>query len=237
MNQTQPLEVSRTVLSREAYHRLRALIISGELQAGAQLVVRPLAEKFRLSPTPIKAALAALEREGLVEATPHRGFFVPQLGVKDVREIYALREVLDGLAARLTVENLNAGTSDTGVVEELSKLLESQRESVARGNLDAYRTLDAAFHRVLRRASRNERLVNTAESVHAQVDLLIVSSVRGPKRFGEVLAEHAAVLGAVKSGDAEGAEGAMRAHIRNAGDALLKHQQRASQEASRDSSP
>lgn len=76
--------VKRTTLSREAYLALRSAILSRRRRQGSKLVVRILAEQLGLSPTPIKEALAALEREGLVVAVPHRSYFVPQITSDDV---------------------------------------------------------------------------------------------------------------------------------------------------------
>jgi DNA-binding GntR family transcriptional regulator len=79
--------ISRTTLSREAYRALRSQILAHRLPAGSKLVVRQLAEDLALSPTPINEALAALERDGLVVAVPHRGCFVARITLDEVREI------------------------------------------------------------------------------------------------------------------------------------------------------
>jgi len=68
--------LARTTLNREAYKALRRAILGRKLPPGRKLIVRVLAEELGLSPTPIKEALSALEREGLVVAVPHPGYFV-----------------------------------------------------------------------------------------------------------------------------------------------------------------
>ena len=100
--------INRNVLSKQAYSILRSIILNDQLPAGSQLVVRTLSEKLELSPTPIKSALTALEKEGLVESIPYRGFFVPQLNKEDIFEIYSLREVLEGLAAKLVAQKVTS---------------------------------------------------------------------------------------------------------------------------------
>lgn len=113
---------SRLTLQAEAYRVLRSAIIDRRIPAGTKLLVRTLAEQLDLSPTPIKGALAALEREGLVTAVPHRGHFVTQISARDIEEIYALREVVDGLAARLAAQ-----AADDRIVRRLKSLIASQR--------------------------------------------------------------------------------------------------------------
>src|ERR1700678_4327244 len=85
--------IERRTLMQQAYAAIRQLIITGELTAGAKVVVRPLSERLNPALTPIKAALAGLEREGFLTAIPHRDYYVPEVNVQDMREIYELREV------------------------------------------------------------------------------------------------------------------------------------------------
>ncbi|MQA17733.1 MAG: GntR family transcriptional regulator, partial [Pseudonocardiaceae bacterium] len=82
------LTVPRPTLLRTAYDYVRAAVIEGALTPGSRVTVRPLAEHLGLSPTPIKAALATLEREGFLLSIPHRGYFVPHVDTKDLLEIY-----------------------------------------------------------------------------------------------------------------------------------------------------
>ncbi|MDR7417911.1 MAG: GntR family transcriptional regulator [Armatimonadota bacterium] len=212
------LRIGRTTLAHEAYRALRSAILDRRLPAGRKLVVRVLAEDLGLSPTPIKEALAALEREGLVVAVPHRGYHVPQITPHDVEELYALREVVEGLAAARA-----ATRGDERLAAQLDRLLERQRLCVRTGDVQHYGDLDVAFHRVLREASGNARLVRVAESFNGQIRLLISTSAQLPGRLPLSLQEHEAIVRAVKLGDGTAAETAMRHHVRQAGRALLAH--------------
>lgn len=209
------MALTRTTLNREAYKALRSAILSRKLPLGKKLVVRVLAEELGLSPTPIKEALSALEREGLVVAVPHRGYFVLEPTPEDIREIYSLREVLEGLAARLAVEH-----DGKYLAAKLEKLLAKQREAAERGDLGRYGDLDLEFHKTFWEASRSRRLKATAETIDGQIRMLINSSAAIPGRLPESRAEHEAILRAVRDKDPEEAEAAMRWHVRNAGKAL-----------------
>lgn len=210
--------LSRTTLSREARRVLRSAILGRRLHAGQKLVVRVLAEDLGLSPTPVKEALAALEREGLVVAVPHRGYRVPTLTPHDIEELYALREVLEGLAAALA-----ARQGDERCRAQLERLLARQRVCVKAGDVEGYGDLDLAFHRCMREASGNARLSRVAESFNGQIRMLISTSAQLPGRLPVSLQEHKAIVRAVKAQDPAAAEAAMRHHVQQAGVALMAH--------------
>lgn len=214
--------IGRNTLSRQAYAALRSRILNRRLTAGSKLVVRELAEDLDLSSTPVKEALAALEREGLVELLPHRGYFVPKLGLEDIEEIYALREVLEGLAARLAANREHP----TRFLKRLRRLQAEQVACGRVGDLERYGDLDIDFHRALWEASGNQRLLQTAETLIGQVRLLISTSARVRERLEFPLEEHALILDALENGQPDAAEETMRRHVRQAGEALLQHLRR-----------
>ncbi len=220
--------IGRTTLAREAYRALRSAILDRRLPAGRKLVVRVLAEDLGLSPTPVKEALAALEREGLVVAIPHRGYHVPHITLHDVEELYALREVIEGLAASRAAVKINER-----LAAQLDRLLERQRICVRDRDMQHYGDLDLAFHHLLRASSGNARLARVAESFNGQIRLLISTSAQLPGRLASSLQEHVAIVRAVKTGDSQAAEAAMRHHVRQAGIALLAYLEA---EAARDAS-
>jgi DNA-binding GntR family transcriptional regulator len=210
--------IDRTTLSREAYRALRSAILDRRLLPGRRLVVRVLAEDLGLSPTPVKEALAALEREGLVVGVPHRGYHVPEPTPGDIEELYALREMVEGLAAALA-----ARRADVRLDAKLERLIVRQRDCVARADVERYGDLDLAFHRALREASGNARLARVAESFNGQIRLLISTSARLPGRLRTSMQEHDEIVRAVRDRDPGAAEVAMRRHVRNAGVAVLDH--------------
>lgn len=208
----------RDVLSRQAYDALREGILARTLPAGSKLVMRDLVEQLQLSPTPINQALAALEREGLVESRPHRGFYVITLEPADIVDIYTLREVLEGLAMRLAVE-----TRPKVLASSLRALHDEQVECCDDGDLARYADLDVAFHRTVWEVSGNDRLLKMSEMLMGQVRLLIATSAEVEGRLPSSMAEHERILSYVAEGEAGSAEVAMRRHVRNAGAALLAH--------------
>ncbi len=210
------MDFERRTLARQAYEAIRDRILGGRLPAGSKVVVRPLAEELKLSPTPIKAALAALEREGFLVSEPHRGYFVPRVDRRDMQEIYELREVIDGIAAR------DAATTraHAELATHLADLLAEQRRIAQRGDLSAYSELDLEFHRAIWESSGNSRLLRVAENLLGQVRLGSGHSAQVPGRVAHSLEEHAEIVATLRAGDRVAAEEAARRHVRRAAEAL-----------------
>lgn len=201
-----------------AYSQIRRSILSGEIQPGSRVTVRPLSDLLDLSPTPIRTALAALERQGLLESREHRGYFVPKLGRNDMLEIYEIRGEVDSIASRRVAQSSSRET----VVAELEDLLQQQRLCIAEGDVDAYGDLDVAFHRTIWRASGNQRLVSLSDTLLGQVRIGNNISARAPGRPELALEEHATIIRTLKEGDAEAAEHATRQHVLKASQAFAE---------------
>lgn len=201
-----------------AYSSIRHLIFSGELPEGSRVTVRPLADRLQLSPTPIRSALAALERQGLLEVREHRGYFVPVLSREDMLEIYEIREEIESIASR------RAATlpSREAIVAELQDLLERQRSCIRSNDIESYGDLDVAFHKTIWRASGNRRLLSVSDTLLGQVRIGNNISARAPGRADASLTEHAEIIDALRRGDAKAAEHATRNHVRRASLALAE---------------
>ncbi|TDC47400.1 GntR family transcriptional regulator [Jiangella ureilytica] len=204
-------------LAQSAYGDIRAMIVDGDLPPGTKLIVRLLSERLGLSATPIKSALAALERDGFLIAIPHRGFHVPLIGPADMREIYELRELLDGIAAR----KVAVSPDPAGFVRTvLDPLLTKQRERGDDGDLASLRDLDVEFHRAVWRASGNERLTQVTDNLSGQIRL--AWSGRPSGGVPRTLREHEAIMDAIAAGDPARAERVSRAHVRHSAAAYEK---------------
>jgi DNA-binding GntR family transcriptional regulator len=181
--------------------------------------VRPLCEEFGLSATPVKAALTALEREGFLVLHPHRGFFVPEVDREDMQELYELREVLDGIAARRAA----ARPAREELVAKLRSLLEAQTALVTTRDLSGYGDLDVLFHQEILEASGNGRLQHVAENMIGQLRFGRATSALVPGRPSAALAEHAEIIAAIEGGQQRQAERLARRHVRKSANALDRH--------------
>ena len=208
-----PVTIERQTYKEQAYREIRRMIVDGELAPGTKVVVRMLSERLRLSPTPIKSALAGLERDGFLTTFAHRGYFVPEVAVHDMREIYELREVLDGVAARKTA---GLPESEVFVRTTLVPLYEEQRRLIEEHDGAGYSDVDIEFHRAIWHAADNTRLVQFMDNLGGQLRFGSGSSSQVPGRISEALQEHAAIMEAMANGRAAEAERLSREHVRRA---------------------
>ena len=201
---------SRASLAEEAYGAIRGMILNETLAPGSRVTVRPIAIALDLSPTPIKAALVRLEREGVLEARLNRGFFVPTLSRQDMRDIYDMREGLDCVAVRRAAQSAQRSK----IAAALRRSCVRQQACLENGDIDGYRVEDLKFHQTLWALSGNDRVRRTGESLLDQMRLGNAVSARRPGRGVQSVSEHLAIVEAISVGDSDEAEKAARHHIR-----------------------
>jgi DNA-binding GntR family transcriptional regulator len=195
-------------LVRSAYEAVRQAVLERRLLPGERVTVRPFAERLGISPTPVKAALAVLEREGFLVARKHSGYFVAEMTAADMRDIYELRSAIDALAARHI-----ARTRPAGLLDRLGELIEGQRTALKAGDVETYAELDREFHALIWRGSANRRLTAIADLLTAQLRLGHNLTTAVPGRPSASLDEHVEIVDALLSGDTAAAEQAARRHV------------------------
>jgi DNA-binding GntR family transcriptional regulator len=189
------------------HQELRDQIISGDLPAGARLSVPALAAKLDVSRSPVREAIVRLVHERLAREEPRRGAVVADVSLKNLIAIYEVREVLEGLATRLAVEN--AGRR---LIRTLEEVLGEHERAVSAVDLTAASEADMTFHRLIREAADNPEVVRMLDDVQTQVRLAMRTTqvTGGPKL---AVADHRAIFAAMEVGDPVAAEEAARAHI------------------------
>ncbi len=193
-----------------AYWTIRDAIRSGVIQPGDRLIELDLAGALDMSRTPVRDALRQLEAERLVEKAPSRGFVVPTITTDDLVEIYEIREVLEGLAARRAAMRL--GEAEIAAMRETVERTELARDA---GDFPVLWQGSNAFHRLLRGGNKNGRLPHLLA--------LMLDSHRSlrlhefaPERVDAAVAEHRAIYEAIATRDADLAEQLARDHSRHA---------------------
>jgi DNA-binding GntR family transcriptional regulator len=212
-----PVTIERRTYKEQAYREIRRMIVEGDLTPGTKVVVRMLSERLRLSPTPIKAALAGLERDGFLTTFAHRGYFVPEVAVRDMREIYELREALDGIAARKAAALPGVETFVQGT---LQPLYDEQRRLLEEEDGAGYSDVDIEFHRAIWHVADNVRLLQFMDNLGGQLRFGSGSSSQVPGRIRHALGEHAAIMAAIAEGRPADAERLSREHVRHAAEAF-----------------
>ncbi len=193
----------------DAYEKLLAAIEDGGLSAGMRLRETELAEQLAISRTPVREALKRLELQGLVVHEPHHGAVVASLEYGQVTELYLLREVLEGTAARLAAQHATA--IEIGVLErmvEADRALTRKPMHLARSN--------RRFHQQVRDTARNRYLGTALENLRLSLALLAGTTLGASGRAEESIAEHAAIVARIAARDPDGAEATARHHIQQA---------------------
>jgi DNA-binding GntR family transcriptional regulator len=210
-----PLQRRRLV--DDATQALRDAILAGRLAAGARLRQTDLAQQLHISRTPIREALGRLQQEGLVDLLPHGGVRVVLLDLDEAVELYELREVLDGLAARLAASRIEAGRLAT-----CERALERMGRSLERPNGSQWFAAHVLFHEEIVRAAGNRRLQRLQPVVRLSIRHFHPLLLRTERRPETAHREHRRILDAIAAHDAEAAEREARAHIVNAREIVLK---------------
>ena len=193
------------------FNHLRHLIITGDLETGQKLIEEDLAEQFKVSRTPVREAIRKLEIEGLVRYQSRRGVVVTGFSPQDIDEIYATREVLEGLAARLAAKH---GTDEE--IGELGRLLSQINEASAARNFERAAHIHTQFDELLYRMGRNRRLVGILTQYAEYIEHGKMVSLTRSGRAEEIRDEHTAMFDAIAGRDPDAAEQAARLHVANA---------------------
>jgi DNA-binding GntR family transcriptional regulator len=210
---TKDFELSSHEVSLRArvFKYIKAQIITGVYQPGESLVEAKLAEELKVSRTPIREAIRLLELEGLVETTHHKGAVVLGISAKDVEDIFAIRSMVEGLAARWAAQNI-----EEEQIKEMEKLVDLMEFYAQKKDINELAELDHKFHEVIFEASGSKILNLTLSNLHQYVQLARLESLKFPMRPPQTLEEHRAVLQAFKEKNPEAAEALLTQHVRNA---------------------
>jgi DNA-binding GntR family transcriptional regulator len=207
--------VGRQPLGEQVYETLKKAILHGTLAPAAKLTESQIARDLNVSPTPVREAFRRLAAEGLVAIAPWRGVTVQSISDREMIETYQCREVLEGLACRLAAARIDAAG-----IANLKRLLATSRRArsaseVARCNTD--------LHNVIFAYAANGKLTAMLGLFHTVIQRDRSLTAYNAKRREEIHAEHEAVIEALESRDAEGAEQAMRRHVHNGFAYRLRH--------------
>jgi DNA-binding GntR family transcriptional regulator len=198
-------ELSDLPSGERAYKILTHAIARGELKGGMRWREAELGQRIGLSRTPVREALARLEEQGLVVNDGSRGLVVAELDHRAVSELYAMREVLEGTAARLAAQH-----SSEVEIAILRKIVERNAQLTDPHDLAENNRL---FHGTLYRCSHNRYLLKMLRSVHEAMLLLGQTALASPAPTEVWMKEHKELMDAIERRDADGAERIARNHI------------------------
>lgn len=195
--------------SEHVYRRLRDAIQRGEFKSGHRVMELEVAEWLNVSRTPVRDAIRRLEAEGMLEHAPRSGLVVASLDRQAVMELYVMREMLEGTAARLCARH----ASDMEV-QDLIDLIERERQ--LEGDYEGLARHNRRFHEAIHRGAHNRYLEKSLAAVNDSMGLLGTPLMLLPHRAQTAAAEHARIAEAIERRDPGASEAAAREHVRAA---------------------
>jgi len=199
---------------------LRERIASHQLPPGSRLSEKQLVDEFHVSRAVVRDAFIKLEQRGLIKRSHKKSVTVVRLELNQIFEIYAVRELLEGLCARLAAQNAPK-ESWQDLVDRFKSPMD---DIVKRGDLDGYiQNLNLLRSRMIAAASSSV-LSDMLDLIHDKVSEIARRIVLLPGRLQQGLAEHRAILEALRRGDAEASERLRRENIRSSAEFLRRYE-------------
>lgn len=194
---------------------IRSSILNGDVKSGDRIRESDLLKLLSVSRTPIREAMKSLEAEGLITLEAWKGAVITELSRRQIIELYDMRILLEGQAARLAAEMIT--TSEIEKLEELQELSENKTDN----NQNILSGLNSQFHQAICKASHNRFTNEILEPMRTSMALMRGNAYGEKGSWVKVLAEHRAILDAVKAGDGPLAQSLMVNHIRASASARL----------------
>src|SRR3954449_4717913 len=205
----EPMATPESFKSR-AYSALRDAIVSMDVYRSRddiRLDERRLALDFVISRTPVREAMAQLEREGFVRAVPRRGIYVVRKSKQEVIEMITAWAALESMAARLITQN-----ASTEEIAPLRKLFATFENGEARAHLDEYSEANIEFHQTIIRMSKNHVLTDLAENLFTHMRMIRRKTIGEQDRVERSIRDHINIIEALEARDTDRAEDLVRNH-------------------------
>jgi len=215
-----PLGDTSTFADR-AYTALKDTIVSlnvYEQPDEVRLDERQLASDLGISRTPVREAMAQLEREGFVRSVPRRGIYVVRKSKREVIEMITAWAALESMAARLITTN-----ASNEEIATLRKMFSTFENGQARAHLDEYSEVNIEFHQTIIRMSRNHVLIDLAENLFTHMRMIRRKTIGEQDRVDRSIRDHMNIIEALEARDTERAEDLVRNHALGLADHVAKY--------------
>jgi DNA-binding GntR family transcriptional regulator len=215
-----PLATSAS-LTRQAYTALKNAIAAMDIyrsRAEIRLDERRLAQDFGISRTPVREAMAQLEREGFVRSVPRRGVYVVRKTKREVIDLITAWAALEGMAARLITQ-----TASDQEIASLRQMFATFENGEVRAHVDEYSEINIRFHQSIIRMSRNGALINLAENLFTHMRMIRRKTIGEKDRADRSIRDHMHIIEALEARDTTRAEILVRDHALGLADHVAKY--------------
>ena len=205
-------------LRGRVFQKLREDILSGKYKEHEELKEVAIGEELGVSRTPVREAFRQLELEGLIQIVPNKGAYVTGITAKDVKDIYMIRSLLEGLCAKLATEKITKEQ-----LEEMEENIYLAEFHASKGHMDQMAELDNRFHEILYEACDSKMLEHTLRDYHQYVLRVRQKTLSTNTRGLASNDEHRQIMEAIIAGDADRAEQLANKHMLNAYDNMVRN--------------
>ena len=216
----EPFDTSFSFKNR-AYAALKNVIVSMDIyrnRTDIRLDERQLAQDFGISRTPVREAMAQLEREGFVRSVPRRGVYVVRKTKAEVIEMITAWAALEGMAARLITQR----ASDEGIAS-LGKMFATFEDGALRAHLDEYSEANIQFHQAIIGMSGNKVLISLAENLFTHMRMIRRKTITEKDRVEKSIRDHMNIIEALEARDTARAEMLVRDHALGLAEDVAKY--------------
>jgi len=206
---------------RQAYVALKSAIAAMDIyrsHAEIRLDERQLAQDFGVSRTPVREAMAQLEREGFVRSVPRRGVYVVRKTRREVIDLITAWAALESMAARLITQ-----TANDQEIAGLRRMFATFENGVARAHLDEYSEINIEFHQAIVRMSRNTMLIEPAENLFTHMRMIRRKTIGERDRADRSIRDHMQIIEALEARDTARAEALVRDHALGLAEHVAKY--------------
>jgi len=202
--------IEHSNLSDKVYNILLDRIITRKIKPGEKLIEEELAENLGISRTPVREALNRLFKDDLIELIPRKGGYIKKLTVRDVEEVYEVREILENLSVRLAIPLIREKD-----IKRIEQLVQKAEKLTGKDRMKAQVNIDAELHNLIINSCGNRRLQKMIKSLYNFIQAFRVLEAQHPQRSDKAFEEHKMILQALSRREAERAAELMNQHIRN----------------------
>ena len=205
-------------LRGRVFHKIRDDILSGKYKDNEELKEVAIGEELGVSRTPVREAFRQLELEGLIHIIPNKGAYVTGINIKDVKDIYMIRSLLEGLCAKWATRHITPEQ-----LEELEENVYLAEFHASKGHTEQIAELDNRFHEIFSEAADSKMLERQLRDFHGYVLRVRKKTLSKYKRSTQSNKEHKLILEAIKDKDEDRAEKMANEHILNAYENMVKN--------------
>lgn len=195
-------------LRGRVFHKIREDILNGKYKQNEELREATIGAELGVSRTPVREAFRQLELEGLLKMVPNKGVYVNGITAKDVRDIYMIRSLLEGLCAKWATENITPE-----LMNEMEENVYLSEFHESKGQFEKMAELDSRFHEILYESCDSKMLEHLLGDFHQYVYRIRRMTLASENRGSASTDEHRQIMEAIKAKDADKAEKLANLHM------------------------